>query len=1200
MSSLDPQIRDQAYQFFTQESIEFLQTIEDGLMQLRSDRSISQVHSLMRAAHSIKGGAASVDLPGIQKVAHRLEDVFRALYRQEAEIDLDVEELLLQAFDCLRTPLIEQIETGFYDAEDAIAKAEPIFSVLESYLGDSMGADLELPTAAELGFDIAQVVFSGDVEQGIERLRAVLAHPEIEEVEGEIRAQAEVFAGIAELLNLPGFKAIAHTTVQALDRNYETPVVVGQVAVANFKEAQIEVLAGDRVQGGKPSDELLALAGVADSSSNGVGATLTQLTDADLTADLTDVDGISSSFSFSDAELTPLSDLSDLSNLSLDNLDATDNVEDISDNFTSPFSDDLNDGDLAELDLSLLNRMAFDDPQVGDQLDLSIETQFVDPNLENNFDRLDTTDSNSISDSGDLNVSLGMDGGLNAELDSGLDDLCESVDEAFIGESAIDQFQMSSFADDADLSNDLTELDNMFGNITETEADSLISTETQAFFPSPEIPFTPPSIIPLATSTNALEVSQPRPEPTPTPPVPVKKAARVEITSDARTPSSQSPAQPATSMVRVDLGRMERLNNLVGELVTQENGAMLQSQQLQETLRTLQRRFERFEQIAKELEKCLDSSQTSQVSSIKTGTSERNSSNLSTLSTALTPATALVELDSFDPLLMDSYSYVYTVVQESLEEIAQMGETMRDMTLLTQQSQQTQRQKQQTLKQVRNDLLWARMMPLSEILQRFPRMVRDLAAKNNKQVKLKTIGANTLVDKAILEKLFDPLVHLIRNAFDHGTETPEERASLGKLPEATIELRAYHRGNQTYIEVRDDGRGIDIEKVRSVAIAREAMTREEAMTASATELYELLFSPSFSTADKVSEISGRGMGLPAVREQIGSLKGAIVISSELGQGTTFTVRLPLTLTIAKLLIFSIGTNLMAIPVDTLTNIVTAADAEIQTIQGKQFYRYQERLIPLYPHSAFPYSYPLPKRTEELISTMVLPSEEGIPLLIVSSGDQTIALEVDQILSEQELVIKPFGKAIAAPSYLYGCTIQGDGSMLPVIDGLALVSKLLNPQPLTDNRFTRWAESLPGSPTDSNPQQKAKSILIVDDSLTTRQTLALTLKKAGYRVIQAGDGREGLDKLQQESEIDAVFCDVEMPRMNGFEFLSQCRQNPDRAELPIIMLTSRSGEKHRSLAKLLKATAYLTKPYLEQDLLKTLSACLERQPVGSIR
>jgi chemotaxis family two-component system sensor histidine kinase/response regulator PixL len=362
------------------------------------------------------------------------------------------------------------------------------------------------------------------------------------------------------------------------------------------------------------------------------------------------------------------------------------------------------------------------------------------------------------------------------------------------------------------------------------------------------------------------------------------------------------------------------------------------------------------------------------------------------------------------------------------------------------------------------------------------------------------------------------------------------------------------------------------------------------------------------------------MGLSAVRSQIMSLKGNIMINSEVGQGTTFVIRLPLTLTIAKLLIFSINSRLMAIPVDTLSGLVTANESDIITLQGRQFYRYRtqisrnddeseieaadediaklsaDRIIPLYPHSEFSYNYPLPKSAEDQISSMSLPEDSGIPLLLISSGDKTIAMEVDQILSEQELVIKPFGKGIAAPSYTYGCTIQGDGSMLPVIDGLALVSKLLL-QP--EKQVTGNAESSKSSGYPSvsvaEVKQEAATILVVDDSLTTRQTLALTLKKAGYRIIQAADGREALDKLKQESGIDAVFSDVEMPRMNGFEFLSQCRQERAYANLPIIMLTSRSGEKHRSLAKLLKATAYLTKPYLEQDLLKTLQSCLKKQP-----
>lgn len=1182
MSSIDPQIRDQAYQFFTQEAIEFLQTIEEGLMELRNDRSIPVVHNLMRAAHSIKGGAASVGLPGIQQIAHRMEDVFRALYRQDKEIDRDVEGLLLQAFDSLRVPIIEQIETGSYDAETAIENAEPIFSVLENYLGDSLGADLELPTAAELGFDIAQVVFSGDVTMGIQRLQAVLAHPEIkQEISGEFRAQAEVFAGIGELLNLPGFSAIANHTLLALDANPNNPTSVGQAAVENFLAAQAAVLAGDRTSGGTPSDRLLALiqpgtsidaldtsgsSNIADTANLDLSGMFADalgtedLTTSDLNAFANFGGDLESNLGL-DSDLPASTDFSNLGSMFAE--DEPSLFGDLTDNFTNSFGNDFSDEGFINLDNNVENPTEFPELLPGDRQQNKQET----------------------ASQSDFNL-------------TGLDALIANVEP-----DAFSAFESVTFEDDTDLkATSISSLEDLFSVVGEIEEAGIELLEpTNVPEPKPAEIISEPYVPKNRSKTEKRQA---------------KKSSDVEIGIE-----SSASSQISASMVRVDLTRLERISNLVGELVTQENGTMLRSQQLQETLRTLQNRFKKFEKIAKELEKWVD---TSQISQVRSQNSESQARVAPVTSTSI-PATssALTELASFDPLLMDSYSYVYTVVQEAVEEIAQMGETMQDMSLLTQQAQQAQTSKQQTLKQVRNDILWARMMPLGEILQRFPRMVRDLSAKNDKQVRLKTYGTNTLVDKAVLEKLFDPLVHLIRNAFDHGTEQTQARAKQGKIAEATIEIRAYHRGNQTYIEVRDDGRGIDLQKVRESAISKEVMTPAAAAAATQTELYDLLFSPSFSTADKVSELSGRGMGLSAVRSQIVSLKGSIAINSEVGQGTTFTIRLPLTLTIAKLLIFSINGKLMAIPVDTLSGIVTAKESEIVTLQGRQFYRYRaeissndgseiesneentantkiDRVIPLYPHSEFNYLYPLPKGAEEQISSMSLPEDSGIPLLLVSSGEKTIAVEVDQILSEQELVIKPFGKGVASPSYIYGCTIQGDGSMLPVVDGLVLVSRLLQQSGGSVGGTFEPSKSGYAKPPVTVVQQEAATILVVDDSLTTRQTLALTLKKAGYRIIQAGDGREALDKLKQESGIDAIFSDVEMPRMNGFEFLSQCRQDPTYADIPIIMLTSRSGEKHRSLAKLLKATAYLTKPYLEQDLLKTLQSCLEKQPVIATR
>jgi two-component system, chemotaxis family, sensor histidine kinase and response regulator PixL len=532
-----------------------------------------------------------------------------------------------------------------------------------------------------------------------------------------------------------------------------------------------------------------------------------------------------------------------------------------------------------------------------------------------------------------------------------------------------------------------------------------------------------------------------------------------------------------------------------------------------------------------------------------------------------------------DPLQMDSYSELHLLVQSVIEEMAQFGEGLRDMNLVMQQAQHTQHQKQQTLKQVRNDLLWVRMFPLLDTLQRFPRMVRDLATEYHKQVAVILSGTNTLVDKAILDKLNDPLLHLVRNAFDHGVELPDDRLAQGKPAEATIEIRAYYRGNQTYIEVRDDGRGIDLEKVKSKAISKKLISEEEAKTLSTEQIQEFLFAPGFSTAAQVSELSGRGVGLDTVRSQIRLLKGGITIQSELGKGTTFTMRLPLTLTVAKLLVCSIGSNLLALPMDSLVSIVSVTPSDITTLNGVPYYKIQDQLIPVYPKAQFLNHYKISRSISDHLQSLAMPESGKFPLLLIAGESDIMALPVDQILQEQELVIKPFGNTIQPPPYLYGCTILGDGSLVPVLDTTALIAP---------DRSTSGSTN---SVTVDRISDRIPSILVVDDSLTARSTLCKTLKKAGYHTLQARDGRDALTQLTQHPEIQAVFCDVEMPKMNGFEFLTQCRPDRPKETLPIIMVTSRSGDKHRQIAQALGATAYLTKPFLEQDLIKTLKTAL---------
>lgn len=1105
MTMTEPSIRDQAYQFFQQEALDLLQTLEDGLLNLRTQYDIPHIHELMRAAHSIKGGASSVQLPGIGKIAHKLEDVFRALYRRTEPLDADLDEALLQAYDCLRLPLLEQLQTGRYDEVAAWEKAEPIFELLEAVFQLDMGADVELPSAAELGVDIVYEVFSGDVQRGIDRLSEILKHPEDEPLAGEIRATAEVFVGIGDLLGLAGFSAIAQATIQALKANPDEALKIGQLATESFQLAQVGVMEGDRTHGGSPSPELLALGKPASAQEFGESATdLTELETAD----------------FDRAQLEET--FGDFGSMDLESLYGE---------FSTPDS-------IFQPNSERPEKPGFESPVA----ELAVESFgesaaalefFADSSaLEDIFGLLSFEDTSAFEPEALLSQPLET-FDANAEL------------EDIFGSGAIELSpeDWTSFHDS-------------------TEVNAL---ESAALSPAPQLGLTLEQ--PLQEIEGVPELNAPV----------VRATPNVKANKKSVAPSNAY----MTDSVRVDALRLERIDNLVGELVTQENGALLQSQQLQATLKRLQQKFIRFEELSKNLQTWMDESLYSEVRG------QLSAFNHPSALGAQNPD--LASLQDFDALQMDSYSGLYTMLQESLEEIAQMDESIGDISLISQQSQQIQRRKQQTLKQVRNDLMWARMIPIGDILNRFPRMVRDLATQNRKRVAFKQFGTSTLVDKAILERLYDPLVHLIRNAFDHGTESAEDRVAQGKPAEATIEVRAYHRGNQTLIEVRDDGRGIDLQKIRAAAITQGLLTAEEAATATQGQLYHCLFEPSFSTTAEVSELSGRGMGMSAVQQQVQALKGTIAIASELGKGTSFTISLPLTLTIAKLLVFSVEAQYMAIPVDTLVSIVAAAEQDIQLIEGQPFYCQEDRQVPIHSTSAFSRHYPLPKGLAEKPRFMALPQGGKVPMLLVASGKDVIAIPIDQILDEQELVIKPFGSVATPPPYLYGCAILGDGSLVPVIDGAAFVPN--------GQTSTAIASLMP--PQGTVPQlvfPDQQTILVVDDSLTTRQNLTLTLQKFGYQVIQAGDGKEALEKLRQEPSIKAVFSDVEMPTMNGFEFLSACRKSYSASVLPVIMLTSRSSDKHQGIAKLLGANHYLTKPYLEQDLLNSLQTCLEAASV----
>jgi chemotaxis family two-component system sensor histidine kinase/response regulator PixL len=519
------------------------------------------------------------------------------------------------------------------------------------------------------------------------------------------------------------------------------------------------------------------------------------------------------------------------------------------------------------------------------------------------------------------------------------------------------------------------------------------------------------------------------------------------------------------------------------------------------------------------------------------------------------------------------------------------------------------------------------MLPLGEVLNRFPRILRDLSTTYHKPVSLKVSGTGVLVDKGILEKIYDPLLHLLRNAFDHGIELPELRRQQGKPEQGEIEIKAYHQGGQTIIEVKDDGRGLDLEAIGRRALERGLLRAEQLVNVSETQLYDLIFEPGFSTAKQVNELSGRGVGLDVVRSQLQILKGTIAVISKPGVGTTFSIRLPLTLTSAQLIIGLAGSKAIALPSDSIEEIVLPKATQIQTNGQQRFLKWREQIAPIYRVAdLLNYTYPVP---EAPLSRALLvessSSELTPPLLLLNQGQQVFALEVDHLVTEQKLVIKPFGAAVASPSYTYGCTILGDGSLIPVIDGATLVEQSLaqdaqataigqdaplkaiatmlqseqNIQLGSDQATVANNNSSVSQTSTSFNTVTAPTVLVVDDAASLRKTLAVSLERAGYQVLQAGDGWEALKQLKSNSSVNLVISDIEMPNTNGFDFLNHRRKDPQLQNIPVVMLTSRGNDKHRRLAMHLGATAYFTKPYIEQRFLKAIKEILNQTNLESV-
>ncbi|RCJ38741.1 hybrid sensor histidine kinase/response regulator [Nostoc minutum NIES-26] len=1040
----DPSNQEQA---FLAEAAELLQTIEQNLIGLLDEKTIEKVHALMRSAHTIKGSAASVGQETIQTIAHHLEDVFQALYAPELEIDPELGALLLDAYECLRTPLSATLMGLSCNEAEILDKTASIFAQLQHKLGDFFGREAALPSSEELGFDVVESIFSGSVLQDLQQLETDIQSQDPQQIQTTLNSQAEFFVELAASYGLSGLGEIAQATLNALKAHPDKILQIAQVALENFKAAQAAVLAGDRTQGGEISPQLRQWAGL-----------------------------------------------------------------------TTPVPE----------------------PQ-GQQLKLAIQPTETATTENKELPHPNTIESESIWSF--------FPNRTDNSVPKAPEVLAPISQDSVVAPSAIDRILQSIWIGDP---------------------------KTCYRYSDSDRPASPPA------------------------------------------PSLQAQSSASLPSIRVAIEQLDRLSHTIGELLINENQQNLQSNHIHKAAQDTLLQFLYCQQ---------------QLSKVSTWSDrhlllpERKQRHMHVSPRSVISASPTAEAQSnFDALEMDNYSELHILLQNFTEDMVQLGERIETFNALVQQSRFSLGKRKQLLSGAQEDLLQARMVPLGTVLNRFPRLLQQMVATYHKPVELKLGGTKVLVDKAISEQLYDPLLHMIRNAFDHGIESVETRRQQGKPETGTITIQAYHQGNRTTIEVRDDGRGLNWESIRQRGIEKHLLTPEQAAYASEDQLAELLFEPGFSTANQIGELSGRGIGLDVVRTQLQALQGSIVVRSLSGQGTTFMLQLPLSLTTARLLVCQSQGITYALLSEGISQVLLPQPEQIQVQQSlhgqgiQKFWQWGEgqsqQLVPISPlANLLDYKYPLFTQDHNLtLSPFPVKQRNTVePLLLLETEHQYLCLQVDQILVEQELVIKSLGRVLTLPSYIQGYSVLGNGSLTLTVDPLELVRQTWETDMMPTSPTSSLATKLLPAPepvlalegqqselTITQPQQQPMevntavaqpnrpTVLVVEDSVVQRQSLVQTLQKAGYQVLQAGDGREAIAQMLQYGDVGLVICDIEMPRMNGFEFLEHHRQDERLSGIPVVMLTTRSGQKHRQLALALGAKAYLTKPYSEQNFLTTIA------------
>ncbi len=1098
---------------FLEEATDYLDSIESGLIGLGTGEvSGKELDAILRAAHSIKGGAGMMGFTTLARLGHHLEDYFKIIqYGKAAKPNPELEQLLLKTVDRFRQ--IVALNRQGKDADEAwlSTQVEPIFDRLREILGDFNPEDEANMLASESGEDILTFLFESEVERCLTDLETTIASADRRNLGNELLVATEELGGLAEMVELPAFASLCRSVSIHLESQPHQIDRVADLAVSAWRRTQAMVLIGQMTN--LPIEIELPGSGIPP---------------MELPDELPDWSTIERVESDSPANLAAI-DLDDFSLNSFEDLELEERA-------------------------SLTNSISVDW-----QIELPDLSTLADPFGTDVVERVSSF--STITSSGDLldsdrDVDITFDQSDSYAEDSTEEDFTPTDDAEDLGDDYLDAF------DRVDMSGDLS-----------LEADDAIDLfSALAAFPVQQSGILPPKPAPtkqedyLEQEINDLFTAL---------------DAAPEVAGESHHHQQPSPdaqagaSQVAEQTIRVATKQLEQLGDLFGELTIDRNGLNLQLKGIRSLVATLHTKVQQLEQSNTRLRNAYATSTGSNRLQSEESTEQPSTDTwTSTLSTDLS--------SQFDILEFDRYSELQLLSQEVMDTIVQIEEISTDLDLQLNDTERTTRDLNRTAKQLQTGLTQVRMRPVSDLFNRFPRAIRNLSIQHAKPIDLKFKGGTTLIERSVLEALNDPLMHLVRNAFDHGIEPSAVRRASGKSDLGTIEIAAMYRGDRTVITIKDDGGGIDLDKIRA-KVKKMGVDDKQIANFKDSELLDLIFEPGFSTAEKVTDLSGRGVGMDVVRTNIRSLNGDIIVDTKPGEGSTFTITVPFTLSVVRVLLVEIKGLWFAIPSNIVEEVILLnAERIVTTGEQKmlQWEGFSMRLISPQQYLHLPY-------INSQLATNDIPTIGCPTVLAIDLGQDVVALEIDKFWGEQEVTVRqPQGKIKMPPGFT-GCTILGDGRVVPLLDAIEFVRWIDGSQQTVNNVESLAARINFESQVSIAPQQRPR-ILVVDDSINVRRFVALTLEKSGYQVEQAKDGQEAIEKLQAGLSAQAVVCDIEMPRMDGYGFLASIKSQSQFKNIPVLMLTSRSGDKHRKIAMNLGATGYFSKPFKEQDLLATLT------------